>query len=616
MKKYLTTLLLFVAAFSFGQNITGTNLDIRNTSKFRVWAIYRGDTLSNCTYLPPDTLIVEKGNSVDTLTGMGINHWTLTGNDLVNNNTGKVTINADTTLIIEPLYAKDSIYLERDAIPFLGTNDPLYGFLTLGKLDASTKRQLSMSTFKQAADSIGRQNISSLTDGDTSKYLTWVRDTTLNLLKPVNTLDTVYIPQVLKLGAQLYAPEMVFTPVPSTVMDVLVKNQTTGLIHTYPIGNFTTVIETTGAGLWTNDTTANTCHLTDTTYNVAIGTNDSHGVSLYTDAGIFIKGGSGDFNEDGNVDVDDLDWWANNFGNTDSIDEQRFSRMDMNGDGSVNYTDFNIFSHTYPSFPPFNDKDSNRLAARVIEGTNWGTQNDSTFIIVNHLTLPGLDSAALTSAKSILINDINGNVSRIPATTYLQTTAISTLNMNDNNIVSINKATGDTADFTIYNNLPASLVEWADTTAADGVGIATYADVTALAPNIGYTIPVMASGLATPTDATTYYFGGMNAGPSTSAAVRQIKIFKSGVITGAQITALATTTGTDEVWTVNIRLNNTTDYAIATVGAATSIRSWTNAALTIAVSAGDYIEIKTTTPTWATDAAGLFFGGYIFVKTP
>jgi hypothetical protein len=481
MKKYLTTLLLFVAAFSFGQNITGTNLDIRNTSKFRVWAIYRGDTLSNCTYLPPDTLIIEKGNSVDTLTGMGINHWTLTGNDITNNNTGKVTINADTTLIIEPLYAKDSIYLERDAIPFLGASDPLYGFLTLGKLDASTKRQLSMSTFKQAADSIGRQNISSLTDGDTSKYLTWVRDTTLNLLKPVNTLDTVYIPQVLKLGAQLYAPEMVFTPVPSTVMDVLVKNQTTGLIHTYPIGNFTTVIETTGAGLWTNDTLTGTCHLTDTTYNVAIGTDNSHGISLYTDDGIFVKGGNGDFDEDGEVNSSDVDWITNNFGNVDSVDEQRFSRMDMNGDGSVNYTDINIFLHTYPSFPPFNDKDSNRLAARVLEGTNWGVKNDSTFIIAKHLELDGLDSAALTAGKSILINDTDGNVSRIPATTYLQTTAISNLDMSDNNITAINKATGDTADFTIYNNLPASLVEWADTTAADGVGIATFNDLQAKA---------------------------------------------------------------------------------------------------------------------------------------
>jgi hypothetical protein len=41
----------------------------------------------------------------------------------------------------------DSVYFMRDAIRFMKPNEPLGGFLTLGKLDATGKRQLVMSTF-------------------------------------------------------------------------------------------------------------------------------------------------------------------------------------------------------------------------------------------------------------------------------------------------------------------------------------------------------------------------------------------------------------------------------------------------------------------------------------
>lgn len=87
-------------------------------------------------------------------------------------------------------------------------------------------------------------------------YSTWVRDTTAKLLSPANINDTVYIPQVLKLGAELYAPAIGFQLIPSSTMDVLVKNQHTGLIHTYPLDQFTNTVDTSGYSLFEpNNTT-------------------------------------------------------------------------------------------------------------------------------------------------------------------------------------------------------------------------------------------------------------------------------------------------------------------------------------------------------------------------
>jgi len=87
-------------------------------------------------------------------------------------------------------------------------------------------------------------------------YSTWVRDTTAGRLSPANSTDTVYIPEVLKLGSDLYAPEIGFQLVPSTEMDVLVKNQSTGLIHTYPLEQFTNTVDTSGHSLFApNNTT-------------------------------------------------------------------------------------------------------------------------------------------------------------------------------------------------------------------------------------------------------------------------------------------------------------------------------------------------------------------------
>ena len=82
----------------------------------------------------------------------------------------------------------------------------------------------------------------------------------------------------------------------------------------------------------------------------------------------------------------------------------------------------------------------------------------------------------------------------------------------------------------------------------------------------------------------------------------------------AEIWCYSGTAGTAENWSLYIRLNNTTDTLIATIGAATNARQFSNAALNISVVAGDYIEIKSVQPTWATNPLTTLYGGYLYVE--
>lgn len=129
----------------------------------------------------------------------------------------------------------------------------------------------------------------------------------------------------------------------------------------------------------------------------------------------------------------------------------------------------------------------------------------------------------------------------------------------------------------------------------------------------GYTINVQAL-TSSPADAQTIYFGTLPKAPVTAAATSKIYIRQAGTITGAELYCYSGTAGTNESWSIYIRLNNTTDYLIATVGASTNERVFRNTGLSISVSSGDYIEIKSVNPTWATNPLTCIFGGYIRIN--
>lgn len=134
-----------------------------------------------------------------------------------------------------------------------------------------------------------------------------------------------------------------------------------------------------------------------------------------------------------------------------------------------------------------------------------------------------------------------------------------------------------------------------------------------VAAGLGYTLSVQAL-TSSPADGATIYFGQLPKAPTTTANISKVYIRKAGTIKVAQVYCYSGTAGTGESWTVNIRLNNTTDTQIASVASATNERIFTNSSLSITVNAGDYIEIKCVNPTWATNPLTTIFGGYIYIE--
>jgi hypothetical protein len=119
-----------------------------------------------------------------------------------------------------------------------------------------------------------------------------------------------------------------------------------------------------------------------------------------------------------------------------------------------------------------------------------------------------------------------------------------------------------------------------------------------------------------PTDATTYYFGapGISFAFNTAAA-HAIGINRTGIITRVNITIAAVTAyGSAETSTISIRKNNTTDTTITSTFAVTTTTILTVTGLNCAVTAGDYVEIKWVTPTWATNPVGLYLNVQMFVE--
>lgn len=131
-----------------------------------------------------------------------------------------------------------------------------------------------------------------------------------------------------------------------------------------------------------------------------------------------------------------------------------------------------------------------------------------------------------------------------------------------------------------------------------------------------YALPVDCAISPTLTDAQVLFFGGLSSlAPSTTAALSRVYVPKAGRIIAATVFGYAVTAGSAESWTLAIRVNNAGgNTTIAAVAASATTRVWSNAALSIAVAAGDYLEIRSANPTWATNPANAHFGGVVLIE--
>lgn len=138
-------------------------------------------------------------------------------------------------------------------------------------------------------------------------------------------------------------------------------------------------------------------------------------------------------------------------------------------------------------------------------------------------------------------------------------------------------------------------------------------DVATLQSNAGYALFVQSPEFD-PADSTTYYFGALPIAPATSGAERRLHVPRAGTITRVDVTSYAKTAGSNEAVSLYVRKNDTTDTLVATVSASANLRYFQAAGLSIAVAAGDYIEMKLVCPAWGTNPIGVYMAGNVFVK--
>jgi len=130
---------------------------------------------------------------------------------------------------------------------------------------------------------------------------------------------------------------------------------------------------------------------------------------------------------------------------------------------------------------------------------------------------------------------------------------------------------------------------------------------------MGYNIFVQAIQFS-PVDAQTIFFGQLPGVPTTVAGANKIHIREAATIKRANVYSQSVTAGSAQAWQMLIRKNDTTDTLIASLSLATQERIFENQALSIAMAAGDFFEIKMINPTWATNPVNCFFGGYIYLE--
>ena len=130
-----------------------------------------------------------------------------------------------------------------------------------------------------------------------------------------------------------------------------------------------------------------------------------------------------------------------------------------------------------------------------------------------------------------------------------------------------------------------------------------------------YTIPIQAISNS-PGDNVRNYIGNRPVAPTTVPGNNLVYIPTTGVIEAAEIYDYSGTAGSNEAYTYYIQINNDIDknYLIQSQSLNTNERRFTNSALNIAVTAGDYFEINRTHPVWAPNPLTNSVGGYITIN--
>lgn len=120
-----------------------------------------------------------------------------------------------------------------------------------------------------------------------------------------------------------------------------------------------------------------------------------------------------------------------------------------------------------------------------------------------------------------------------------------------------------------------------------------------------------------PSDSTTYYVGALfGVVGSTSEGFRRIYIPKNGILSSVYGSVVVSgTLGSAHNSSVYVRLNGASDTLVSsTVAMTAAYNTFSGTSLGIAVSAGDYIELKIVTPAWTTNPTTVYIYADIYIQ--
>ncbi|MDD5395517.1 MAG: hypothetical protein PHE17_21040 [Thiothrix sp.] len=155
---------------------------------------------------------------------------------------------------------------------------------------------------------------------------------------------------------------------------------------------------------------------------------------------------------------------------------------------------------------------------------------------------------------------------------------------------------------------------WATNPATNVVGGIAWVDLTDIHDiNDGYPIHTFAL-THTPADNGVIYYGDRPIAPSTTAGTNKIYIRQAGTIKKAGVYSYSGTAGTGEEWSQYIVKNGVDEYLIANISVADNERMWVNITMNITVVPGDYVELRSNQPTFATNPATTIYGGGFYLE--
>ena len=115
-----------------------------------------------------------------------------------------------------------------------------------------------------------------------------------------------------------------------------------------------------------------------------------------------------------------------------------------------------------------------------------------------------------------------------------------------------------------------------------------------------------------PADSFSYYWGDSDRAPGGGGIVLYFSMYfrEAGTITAGEIKwQTGSTAGSGENVSIYVRLNNTTDYLVATVGNTTAYKEFSNTSMSVPIVSGDFICMKMTTPAWVTNPLQVYLSG-------